>query len=87
MTEHSEIRIALNELRVAVRCASCGAEVIINPSEKAQRERIAGTAKMQCDVCHAEFDHATVQALDDFGRAVQNGIEGKEITLTARASA
>jgi hypothetical protein len=84
MTQHSESRISLRELRVSVRCTRCAAEMIIDPSNETQRERIAGTAKMQCNVCHTEFPQETVQALDDFGRAVLGGGEGKQITLVAR---
>jgi hypothetical protein len=45
MTQHSELRISLRELRVSVLCTNCAAEMIIDPSNETQRERIAGKAR------------------------------------------
>jgi len=87
MTEHSEIRIPLIEMRLAIECAECHAEVIVDPSNEKQRARIENKTQMKCAVCHAEFPRATIEALDDFGKAASRGVAGQQITLTARRPA
>jgi hypothetical protein len=68
MTEYVEICAPLKEVKIALGCKSCTAEILIDPTH--EKQRWEGGRTMQCPMCSTEIDSSTVSALGLFMRAV-----------------
>ena len=84
MTEHSEIRIPVQDVKLALTCQECKTEVVIDPAQNAQRW--TGThATLECGVCHRPFDSAIVKALQYFIMGAGE-LGAHQMTVAARKS-
>jgi hypothetical protein len=69
MTEHLEIRAPLAEVRIAIACKACGAELVVNPAD--ERQRLAVASVRTCSICEVDLDSGAVQALWHVAQAVE----------------
>jgi hypothetical protein len=82
MTEHSELRIPVQDVKLALVCQECKTEVVIDPAQN--KTRFDGlNATMTCGVCNRPFDSKLVKTVWHLIQAVELA-GAAEVALAAR---
>jgi hypothetical protein len=83
MTEHLEVRIPIQDVKLAVTCLGCKTEVVIDPAV-VSNARFAGMhPTLECGVCSCPFDSRIVTALYHLIEARQ-GVGNRVLALAAQ---
>jgi hypothetical protein len=84
MTEHLELRIPVQDVRLALICPKCKTEVILDPGQ-VNRERFQSPQPkpMTCPACDFLIDSKFVKAVGHFLMAIE-GISAGEMVFVAR---
>jgi transposase-like protein len=84
MTEHSELRIPLQDVKLAIVCDRCKAEIVIDP-KNANRDRFSGQQpRFTCSVCEQAFDSSVGRVIGQFLEAFLQARSMQGMSLAAR---